>query len=43
MKELYSSPELEIIRLDAEDVIACSECDAECGGCAVDTGEVPIG
>ncbi len=43
MKELYSSPELEIIRLNAEDVIACSGCDTECGGCPVDTGEVPIG
>ena len=42
MKELYTSPELEIIRLNAEDVIACSECEAECGGCPVDTGEVEI-
>ena len=43
MKELYLSPELEIIRLSAEDIVTESACDAECGGCAVDTGEVPIG
>ena len=42
MKELYSSPEMEIIRLDAEDIVTESACEAECGGCAVDTGEVEI-
>ncbi len=35
MKELYSSPELEIIRLDAEDIITGS-------GCPVETDPVPI-
>ncbi|MBQ6677861.1 MAG: hypothetical protein IJM71_07425 [Clostridia bacterium] len=43
MKETYSTPEVEIVPLDPEDVIACSVCYAECGGCPVDTGEVPIG
>lgn len=36
MKEFYSSPELEIIRLDDEDIITNSVC-------PVETDEVPIG
>ena len=36
MKEFYSSPELEIIRLDDEDIITNS-------ACPVETDEVPLG